>query len=738
MKENTKKVSIIFLLYLFASILFISYFKTYKIDTNILNTISPSGLGSTEQQAYAQYEDRLSRDIFILILGKNDQEISQNTSSLKKTLKELFFFDEISSGIDSNKSSEMYQYYFERRGQLLSSATISKIKKEGVESLKKFVIQSLYNPFGRPVLSIEKDPFQLFSFFFESLNQGPEFKIVNSEYRVEKNGEIAGILYGIQGDKTDSAKLLAFLKNHNLYKKEKLFFASLSFYSVTAKEQAIWESNLFGGVSLCLILFLFYFYFRTLRHLIISLGLIGVSSSIGLWVTTILTGEFHVLTFLFSIGVLGVMADYFIHYFMEEASQEHKNGLDALKKVRKPLLFSFFTSSIGFILFLLIKVKIFYQFSIFSLVTLLGAVALVNFLLPRLYQYRPQQILLSVQETWIKSKLGKLNLGKILFTLSFLSILAIFFIGVKNEIRDYSKKDSELLKNEIVIQNFLDSSLKFEQLIISCSNLENCLIKEEFLKEKLVKRGIKASYLSNWVPSLDMQEKSFHFYNELRPEAERFLNELSIKKKAELSEKMTAISINPFIPTIVKRQLISTSLDNSILIVPILDSNNINLESFTKEDIFYIDKIGSINSTFDLYSIYFLCCLVSLFALLALLFGRVYDVRSLGKLLAPTFLSVTISLGVSGVFIGNINLIQILASILILALGLDYSFYYFFNRKDSPVVSRAVNFSTLTTLFSFGVLMFSGTNAVSTFGMVVFLGMIQCWFYVSYFNRDSF
>lgn len=71
-----------------------------------------------------------------------------------------------------------------------------------------------------------------------------------------------------------------------------------------------------------------------------------------------------------------------------------------------------------------------------------------------------------------------------------------------------------------------------------------------------------------------------------------------------------------------------------------------------------------------------------------------------------------------------INLFHVLALLLTLGVGIDYSIFFAESGEHRDSTMLAVLLSTITTLLSFGLLALSQTAAISSFGTVVSIGMV--------------
>jgi predicted exporter len=111
-----------------------------------------------------------------------------------------------------------------------------------------------------------------------------------------------------------------------------------------------------------------------------------------------------------------------------------------------------------------------------------------------------------------------------------------------------------------------------------------------------------------------------------------------------------------------------------------------------------------------------------IFVLLALRYG-------LGRavvLLLPPALAVLLVLATLGLSAQPMNLFHLLALLLVLGVGVDYTLFLQEGREHRQQTALAILLSALTTLLSFGLLALSNTPAVQAFGLTVLIGVATC------------
>ena len=86
-----------------------------------------------------------------------------------------------------------------------------------------------------------------------------------------------------------------------------------------------------------------------------------------------------------------------------------------------------------------------------------------------------------------------------------------------------------------------------------------------------------------------------------------------------------------------------------------------------------------------------------------------------------------LALFITGMLQGSINLFNVLALVLIFALAIDY-FVFYMQRGLQPLNTMAVTLSAISSALVFGMLIFSQTPAIYSFGLTVMVGILLIYF----------
>jgi predicted exporter len=100
-----------------------------------------------------------------------------------------------------------------------------------------------------------------------------------------------------------------------------------------------------------------------------------------------------------------------------------------------------------------------------------------------------------------------------------------------------------------------------------------------------------------------------------------------------------------------------------------------------------------------------------------------YGLRRSAVLLIPPVFAGTLALTLISMTGNTLNLFNLLALILVLGIGIDFTLFLAEASGDLQSTMFAITLSALTTMLSFGLLSLSSTYAVHSFGITVLIGI---------------
>ena len=139
--------------------------------------------------------------------------------------------------------------------------------------------------------------------------------------------------------------------------------------------------------------------------------------------------------------------------------------------------------------------------------------------------------------------------------------------------------------------------------------------------------------------------------------------------------------------------------------------------------VWFVDKAASVSRLFSQYrkglSYGLIAAMVLVLGLLCWRYGRYGGVATL----LPAALGIAAALALSGYLGWAMTVFSMMALLLVLGVGVNYSIFLMEGRTRPGTTGVAVLLSASTTVLSFGLLAFSGTPALSGFGAMLLIGI---------------
>jgi predicted exporter len=136
-----------------------------------------------------------------------------------------------------------------------------------------------------------------------------------------------------------------------------------------------------------------------------------------------------------------------------------------------------------------------------------------------------------------------------------------------------------------------------------------------------------------------------------------------------------------------------------------------------------IDKAESISSQLAQFSQHLIWVILAAVLAALLVFISRYDLQTALLAVATPLFSLMLALLCSFYLQAYLTIFNLVAGILILALGLDYSVFYAEHGLHKKVTLTTVT-SALSSVFVFAILVLSSMSAISSFGLTVFIGVL--------------
>lgn len=661
-----------------------------KTQTNILNAVFSENY---EDSTVVKLSGRYSSKINVMAESDDAEKSSQTIDKFyEMTDKNIFTVKEM----NINKMLDRYKKY---QYNLLSSKNIKRLENNFYESVTAESLENLYNPLGITLLPLDEDPFMLFTDYIKSLSTGSgDYSLINyndkyySVLTLEINPDLALSPTKINGE----IKKLTQQQNKLSVDGVKIYLTGTPIHSYYASSRSMLEINLICILSVIFLLGLFKYYFSDLRLLIPTLTSIGLGMLLGYIVCTLIFPSIHVLTFVFSTTLIGICIDYSLHYFIEKD----------LSKIFKSLTVSMLTTVSAFAVLLFSGVELLKQIAVFTMTGLFSVYLMVVLFYPLLK--------INTKQRTIGFSLSEKTKKILLYSVAAVAFCGLFFIQFNDDIKDMYVPSKKLAGAEKLYKEVTDNNSKITFAIVRGNNLQDILEKEEALIKEVNFTKIQA--LSKYLPSHKQQAKNRelrkNLYNHSLKNYATFLSSEQVNKL--LKEEYPADYLDMDKNSIFSEFLIdkNTSL---VMLYDIKDPQVIIDNGYE-----YIDVQQSISDRIKNCRINCLVMLLPVFVILFILLSVIYKPKNTLKILTPSILATTFSIGVLSIFNVEINLFHVLAIFLIIGFGLDYSVFKAGGIKGSK---DAVLLSCLTTVFSFLLLALTNFKLISSLGLILSIGL---------------
>ncbi|MDW6001855.1 MMPL family transporter [Vibrio mangrovi] len=729
------------------------FFTTAQpFETNILKLLPGNQQDPWVEKAFRQISERMS-DRLIFILSQHDENrLYQAARQFESALSASHDFTQVTGKISDQQRQQWTQYYFRHRFQQLSPVQHERLSQHPEQQIQQ-VIQTLYNPFsGVTGQELSQDPFLLFREFLtqnQSLNS--RFSLKNN-YLIAQDGETQYLLITArlaQSPYSFSAQQTVAQINHWEQQIKQTYqvntdHTGVLFYAESGTRSAKSEISTIGMFSLIGIVVLLLAVFRSMTPLLLALLSVFTGILVALTVVIITFGKIHLFSLVVGTSLLGISIDYAFHYLTHRLEMGAQwNSKQGIQHIRVAITLGLITSLISYIGLLMTPFPGLKQLALFSTTGLTAAYLTVVLWYPGLTKSPARNVALPGQallsgwlSLWQKNGF-RWGMPALILTGS---LILLPHLRYDDDIRQLQTLPPELKQQETRIASLTGMQASQQSLIVSAENDEALMQRLETLDEQLAQwkkdhqiQGYQS--LTQAIHSIQRQQEDFRLIRQLyRNFGPELAQKLKLSVPPSLPQKQfQAISLADFlrleVSTPVRLLYLGKIEQQSAAVVLLKEVTSPEvIRSFARQtpQIRYLNKVQDISDLFNQYRLKVMELLaVAIVLITALLITR-YGFRRTTLIILPTFIACLAGLSVSVIVGEPLNLFHLLALILILGIGIDYTLF-FAEQKHAPGTLLAITLSAVTTLLSFGLLALSQTQAIHGFGLTLLCGIFVVW-----------
>ena len=461
-------------------------------------------------------------------------------------------------------------------------------------------------------------------------------------------------------------------------------------------------------------------------------------------------GSVHLLTLVFGASLIGISIDYSFHYFTDQLAGGRRWDAQAgLQRILPGISLGLMTSVIAYAGLCFAPFPGMQQMALFSSVGLIAAFLTVVCLFPVLvgkgrdnnsrWLQRADSLLRLLQ--WQKPYVAITVLALLLF-----SIAGLVQLTANDDIRLLQSSPADLKQQEQRAMSILGTGLSHQFLLVEGSSAEQVLQKEESLHAALLALQDKGKLqrfdaISRQLPSRSRQEKDH-----------QLLQQTLLNHPQQLTAYSDALGMNAALIDQWRQQLaapltayleLPTWLNSGAgepwqhlwvgktergfaSVITLYRADYEALQTLQQPQISVVDKTQDISNLLGDYRSRAALLVVFSYGLIYTVLSYRYAYRGALRLMLPPVLSVLIVLSLLGWTQQPINLFHLLALLLVLGVGVDYTLFLEEGRQHQSSTLLAIILSAITSLLSFGLLAMSHTPAVQAFGFTVLVGVGSC------------
>jgi len=740
----------------------------WHVESNLLSVLPGSEndvvLNKAEQALFKGKEQQV-------VIALNGKQAIPAYQAMQKQLSALPMVELNEYQLPS--LTEITQFYLPYKDNFLSERYLKNINDPLVmtQLITSQLIQ-MNNPFvsstiaSAPRLSLADYLNTELNFFnnVEIVKNIPSVLVENERYFISQlNLKIAG--FSLKESQKVNHQLLNIIQQVETTYDVSITYSGVVFHTAYASEQAEFEISSFGFLSLIGVIILILSVFRSLKPLLLSSITLSIAVLYGLTGIVIFFEELHLLTLVFAVTLIGIVIDYCFHRFVCDEKAESNSSSDFrisgqkssthsqtannyyIKPsiINKPLMLGFITTVLGYFGLFYSPLALLSQVAVFMIFGLFGGLLTVTMLLPHVKWLSHITVM-----PWALTLAKKMQHNSILFVqkrkaiysgllVVTLGSLLMAPLNFNDDVRLLNSSPQLLVENEAKMADILNYKNN-QRIVVTANTIEQLLQRQEQAISQLQQQP--ALIIKSIAGLLPSQLKQKLHYQMIKTASEQGVFQQGLANIGLVD------SVNEFKPLNYQDFTTSQLSSLSTLYITRFSTNETdamksrtdgytlwldvsgdrlnadNLLWLTQQnDMRIFDKATQVSTSLTSYRQNLLYLLAAAFVLVFLVLLIRYGVKQGVVGLLPIALSSMISLSLSQHFLGQLNIFNLLALLLILALAIDYVIFYQ-EHGLAPRTCLAIMLSAISSALVFGMLAFSSTPAVQSFGLTVMFGII--------------
>ena len=673
----------------------------------VLRPASPEGLFRTDiygmvpglpDPAEEEFTKRIAGEAVFLLEGTDLRAVLGKARELRSLVTRGG-----SVGIRLISPSESAAFVFARR---YSYAPPPEIEREG---LARYILEILYSPFSAVSAGeIKKDP--LFAARSAAARLSSDWEASDDGIPYRKSGERYAVLLEGSGTGKGTAPSLGELygfRDSAAQDSVAVSFTGAMFFAERYAERSKRDVGVIATGSMIIVLLLQMYIFRRIVPVIHTLIALSISIGAGIAAVILVSGSVHVMTLALSSCLVGICFDYVLHsmlYFRRAGN----GGAGKLPKVLvRSLAESLITSIIAYSAMLLTDLRVLRELMLFAITALSAVFFYALLVIPAVRFPVPQD----EGRPPVPAVPRALGLSVPLLAAALGLVLAPF-VSFNDDVAAMQKADPELMAMHEHIEETVSGGKRAKWFVMPVSGCER-LAGEPGADEL---RSVILPCAA--VPSDETQLQNIRKWKSFLPALADAYREAGMEVSPEDAGLQAA---EPFTAEEFPGGISRFFFGDEVLVRSGDGGEALLRKISSVPGARPVDSRAHWSEAFRTYREGLLMALGAAFLLSLVPAFIIMRRRMLRGYVIPMLAGLGLALA-AGLASGYFSLFTVLALFMVLGLGADYCIFLHNSPGDGGVL-RSVGASWLTTEISFGLLAFSGTAVLSSYGLVLAAGL---------------
>ncbi|UTJ47694.1 MMPL family transporter [Atlantibacter subterranea] len=717
-----------------------------RINSSVLALLPSQSLGAVPPALNDGFMQRLDQQL-VWMVSPGKQADPAAARRFLELLRQQPALAKVGGPVDAAAQQAWGEFFFTHRNGSLDSATRARLQ-DGGNAQAQWILSQVYSAFsGVSGKELQHDPLMLVRGAQMNLAQNAShLRLLNGwlvaqdaqgDYWYLLHGELAGSSFDMQQThqmvETLNA-LQAQLKSE--FPQAQVLSRGTLFYSDYASQQAKHDVSTLGVATVLGVILLIVAVFRSVTPLLLCLLSVGVGALAGSVSVLLVFGELHLMTLVMSMSIIGISADYTLYYLTERMVHgAEMSPWQSLAKVRNALLLALLTTVAAYLIMMLAPFPGIRQMALFAAAGLSASCLTVIFWHPWLCRRLPVRPvpgmvwLMRWLAAWRRNNALRIGLPVALVAVS---IAGFSLLKVNDDIAQLQALPADILAQEKTITALTGQGVDQKWFVVYGDNPEQTLQRLEAFTPVLAQakdQGLIDSWRQIPLNSLARQQQDVALIKQSVPTVRQVLSQAGITLNEPDTRPMPVTPeqwLNSPVSEGWRLMWITLKNGQSGVLVPVNGvkaSDALNQLAEQATGVVWVDRKASFDSLFALYRTLLGGLLGVALAIIAIGAVARLGLRKGAISLVPSLLSLSTGLAVLALTGHSLNLFSLLALVLVLGIGINYTLF-FSNPRGTPLTSLlAVTVAMITALLTLGMLVFSSTQAIASFGIVLCSGI---------------